>query len=145
MKILLDLNHTLVDSPRIVERIRPFENQIAQEKYRQWLVDNIKNEYVILITVRPVKYKAITLEHIKALTNWQPQESYFGEIKNYPQVMKQHLLRKYILSKKKFDSSEYFAIESNPKTRSIYESYGIKSLPAVSDTGEKIFIDYNPF
>lgn len=42
MKILLDLNHTLVDSPRIVERIRPFENQIAQEKYRQWLVDFLK-------------------------------------------------------------------------------------------------------
>lgn len=104
-----------------------------------------KNEYVILITVRPKKYKAMTLAHIEELTGWKPQEAYFGEIKHYPQVTKQHLLQKYILKKRDFNHNDYFAIESNPKTRSVYEQYAINSAPAISDDGKMIFIDFQPF
>ena len=71
MKYLLDLNQTLVDREKDVPRIRPFELQIECETYRQWLVELLANEYVILITARPEKYKRMTLAKIEALTGWQ--------------------------------------------------------------------------
>lgn len=86
MKYLLDLNQTLVDREKDAPRIRPFELQIECETYRQWLVELLRNEYVILMTARPYKYKWATLERIETLTNWQPQEAYFGEIRSYPHV-----------------------------------------------------------
>ena len=117
MKYLLDLNQTLVDREKDAPRIRPFELQIECETYRQWLVEILCNSYVILITARPVKYKQMTLERILSLTNWQPQEAYFAEIKTLPHLKKEHLLRKYILPRLK--PAELFGIESNPKTRAI--------------------------
>lgn len=142
MKILLDLNQTLVDRAKDAPRVRPFELQIESETYRQWLVDILKNEYVILITARPEKYKRMTLAKIEALTGWQAQEAFFAEIRSYPHVKKEHLLRKYILPR--VGKDEFFGIESNPKTRAMYARYGIDSAPAITNDGEKIFIDYNP-
>lgn len=55
MKYLLDLNQTLVDREKNAPRIRPFELQIERETYRQWLVEILRNSYVILITARPRK------------------------------------------------------------------------------------------
>ena len=136
MKYLLDLNQTLVDREKDAPRIRPFELQIERETYRQWLVEILRNRYVILITARPVKYKQMTLERILALTNWQPQEAYFAEIKNYPHVKKEHLLIKYILPK--HPASELFGIESNPKTRAVYLRYGIESRPVIDENGNRI-------
>ena len=69
MKYLLDLNQTLVDREKDAPRIRPFELQIECETYRQWLVELLRNEYVILMTARPHEYKWATLERIEALTN----------------------------------------------------------------------------
>lgn len=126
-KYLLDLNQTLVNAERGAPRIRPFELQIESETYRPELVEALRDKYVILMTARPAKFKKQTLARIKELTGWQPQEAYFAEIRSFPQVKKEHLLRKYILRRK--DGAEYFAIESNPKTRAVYESYGIPALP----------------
>ena len=136
MKYLLDLNQTLVDREKDAPRIRPFELQIECETYRQWLVELLRNEYVILMTARPHKYKWATLERIKALTNWQPQEAYFGEIRSYPHVKKEQLLRRYVLPK--YSPSELFGIESNPKTRAVYLRYGIESHPAIDENGNRI-------
>ena len=136
MKYLLDLNQTLVDREKDAPRIRPFELQIECEIYRQWLVELLRNEYVILMTARPHKYKWATLERIEALTNWQPQEAYFGEIRSYPHVKKEQLLRRYVLSK--YSPSELFGLESNPKTRAVYERYGIVSAPAIDENGNRI-------
>lgn len=136
MKYLLDLNQTLVDREKDAPRIRPFELQIECETYRQWLVELLRNEYVILMTARPHKYKWATLERIEALTNWQPQEAYFGEIRSYPHVKKEQLLRRYVLPK--YSPSELFGIESNPKTRVVYERYGIASAPAIDENGDRI-------
>lgn len=91
MKYLLDLNQTLVDREKDAPRIRPFELQIECETYRQWLVEILLNSYVILITARPVKYKQMTLARILALTNWQPQEAYFAEIKTLPHLKKEDI------------------------------------------------------
>lgn len=135
MKYLLDLNQTLVDREKDAPRIRPFELQIERETYRQWLVEILRDSYVILITARPVKYRQMTLERILAFTNWQPREAYFAEIKTLPHLKKEHLLRKYILPR--FKPNELFGIESNPKTRAIYSNYGIASAPAIDENGIK--------
>lgn len=136
MKYLLDLNQTLVAREKNAPRIRPFELQVERETYRQWLVEMLRDSYAILITARPVKYKQMTLERIFALTNWQPQESYFAEIKTLPQLKKEHLLRKYILPR--YSPAELFGVESNPKTRAVYSNYGIVSAPALDENGVKI-------
>ena len=129
---LLDLNYTLVgNSPKWGQpRIYPFIRQIEQETYRDWLVDFLRDKYTILITARPEKYRKISLERIKAITGWQPQEAYFAEISATPPEIKEHLLLKYIFPKHGNSGAEYFGIESNPKTRLMYEKYGIKSLKA---------------
>ena len=128
MKYLLDLNQTLVDREKDAPRIRPFELQIECETYRQWLVELLRNEYVILMTARPHKYKWATLERIEVLTNWQPQEAYFAEISATPPEIKKDLLLRYIFPKHGKNSADFFGIESNLKTRAMYERYGIKSL-----------------
>ena len=130
MKYLLDFNYTLVgNSPKWEQpRIYPFIRQIEEETYRERLVDFLRDKYTILITARPNKYKEVSLDRIKALTGWQPQEAYFAEISATPPEIKEHLLLNYIFQKHGNDGAEYFGIESNPKTRLMYEKYSINSL-----------------
>lgn len=130
MKYLVDLNYTLVgNSPKWVEpRITPFSKQIERETYRQWLVDFLRDKYAILITARPIRYKEQTLARIFSQTNWQPQEEYFAEISVPPPEIKEDLLLRYIFPKHGKNGEDFFGIESNPKTRAMYERYRIKSL-----------------
>lgn len=130
MKYLVDLNYTLVgNSPKWGEpRITPFSRQIELETYRQWLVNFLRDKYAILITARPIRYKEQTLERIFNQTNWQLQESYFAEISATPPEIKKGLLLRYIFPKHGKNGEDFFGIESNPKTRAMYERYGIKSL-----------------
>lgn len=130
MKYLVDLNYTLVgNSPKWGEpRITPFSRQIELETYRQWLVNFLHDKYAILITARPIRYKEQTLARIFSQTNWQPQEAYFAEISATPPEIKEDLLLRYIFPKHGKNGTDFFGIESNPKTRAMYERYGIKSL-----------------
>lgn len=129
---LVDLNYTLVEnSPKWgAPKIYPFIRQIEQETYRQWLVDFLRDKYAILITARPQKYREATLERIKLLTDWQPQEAYFAEISASPPEIKEDLLLRYIFPKHGRNGKDYFGIESNPKTRAMYLCYNIESLRA---------------
>lgn len=129
---LVDLNYTLVEnSPKWgAPKIYPFIRQIEQETYRQWLVDFLRDKYAILITARPQKYREATLERIKLLTGWQPQEVYFAEISATPSEIKEDLLLRYIFPKHGRNGEDYFGIESNPKTRAMYLRYSIESLRA---------------
>lgn len=129
---LVDLNYTLVEnSPKWgAPKIYPFIRQIEQETYRQWLVDFLRDKYAILITARPQKYREATLERIKLLTGWQPQEVYFAEISATPPEIKEDLLLRYIFPKHGRNGKDYFGIESNPKTRAMYLCYNIESLRA---------------
>lgn len=129
---LVDLNYTLVEnSPKWgAPKIYPFIRQIEQETYRQWLVDFLRDKYAILITARPQKYREATLERIKLLTGWQPQEAYFAEISATPPDIKEDLLLRYIFPKHGRNGEDYFGIESNPKTRAMYLRYSIESLRA---------------
>ena len=129
---LVDLNYTLVEnSPKWgAPKIYPFIRQIEQETYRQWLVDFLRDKYAILITARPQKYREATLERIKLLTGWQPQEVYFAEISATPPEIKEDLLLRYIFPKHGRNGKDYFGIESNPKIRAMYLCYNIESLRA---------------
>lgn len=129
---LVDLNYTLVEnSPKWgAPKIYPFIRQIEQETYRQWLVDFLRDKYAILITARHQKYREATLERIKLLTDWQPQEAYFAEISATPPEIKEDLLLRYIFPKHGRNGKDYFGIESNPKTRAMYLCYNIESLRA---------------
>ncbi len=129
---LVDLNYTLVEnSPKWgAPKIYPFIRQIEQETYRQWLVDFLRDKYAILITARPQKYREATLERIKLLTGWQPQEAYFAEISATPPEIKEDLLLRYVFPKHGRNGEDYFGIESNPKTRAMYLRYSIESLRA---------------
>lgn len=129
---LVDLSYTLVEnSPKWgAPKIYPFIRQIEQETYRQWLVDFLRDKYAILITARPQKYREATLERIKLLTGWQPQEVYFAEISATPPEIKEDLLLRYVFPKHGRNGEDYFGIESNPKTRAMYLRYNIESLRA---------------
>lgn len=129
---LVDLNYTLVEnSPKWgAPKIYPFIRQIEQETYRQWLVDFLRDKYAILITARLQKYREATLERIKLLTDWQPQEAYFAEISATPPEIKEDLLLRYVFPKHGRNGEDYFGIESNPKTRAMYLRYSIESLRA---------------
>ena len=129
---LVDLNYTLVEnSPKWgAPKIYPFIRQIEEERYRQWLVDFLRDKYAILITARPQKYREATLERIKLLTDWQPQEAYFAEISATPPEIKEDLLLRYVFPKHGRNGEDYFGIESNPKTRAMYLRYSIESLRA---------------
>lgn len=78
--ILLDLNYTLVGNSTDIKYIRSFQKKILAEKYRDWLVELIKDYYVVLITARPDYQKMATIESIKEkLDSWMPDEMYFQE------------------------------------------------------------------
>lgn len=133
MKYLVDLNYTLVgNSPKWGEpRITPFSRQIELETYRQWLVNFLRDKYVILITARPIRYKEQTLARIFSQTNWQPKESYFAEISATPPEIKEDLLLRYIFPKHGKNGADFFGIESNPKTRAMYGKFGVDSFSAI--------------
>lgn len=123
MIILLDLNYTLVANSQ--DKRQPFISQIDNETYRSWLIKLVKKYHVILITARPARYKEATLRSILEKTGWQPQEAYFNTYGLPPPEAKETILNHHILNKRK---GTMLAIESNPKTRSMYEKYGIHSI-----------------
>jgi len=129
MIILLDLNYTLVANSE--EKQRPFTKQIAAEQYRQWLVELIKPHHVILMTARPAMHKETTLSSIEAKTGWLPQEAYFNSFGLAPPLAKERMLQAFVLPQHKKDwhgGENFLAIESNPRTHSMYAKYGIRSV-----------------
>ena len=133
--ILLDLNYTLVCNSDEIKFIKPYQKKIIAEKYRDWLVDLIKDFYVILITARPKYQEIITTDSIKEkLGGWMPDEMYFQEENDRPPVAKEKLLQKYILPKHGLNI-DYLAIESNPRTKKMYKKYQIHSVSVYDEDG----------
>lgn len=145
--VLLDLNYTLVANSAKTRYIRPFQKKIKHELYREWLVELIKDYYVIIITARPDYQKKETIKSIKVkLKGWMPAEMYFQEENDNPPVAKEKLLKKYIFPKYGIQNN-YLAIESNPKTKKMYENYGIDSVSIYDDDGfelRKKLTEYKP-
>ena len=128
MIILLDLNYTLVaNSPQRGTSPPPMARRLQDETYRLWLVRLVRPHHVILVTARPDRWREATLERIRVLTGWEPQESYFNDGYFKPPVWKEQVLRNHIVPRFGFDN--ILAIESNPKTRKMYGCYGIRAVP----------------
>lgn len=138
--ILLDLNYTLVSNSRENRYTRPYQKKIKNEEYRKWLIDLIRNEYVILITARPEYQKDLSLENIsRELAGWQPHEAYFNELDQRPPSCKERILNEYIFPKHSKDTN-YFALESNPATKRMYRKHDIPSVSVVHDQQSEEFI-----
>ena len=124
--ILLDLNYTLVanNSARGTAPER-MEKRLANEQYRQWLVELIRPHIVVLMTARPETWMLRTLDRIEAQTGWRPQNACFAPRGwwNAPAI-KQHLLKKDVFPIHGEDA-RYIAIESNPRSREMYARFAI--------------------
>jgi hypothetical protein len=131
--ILLDLNYTLVANSHM--KRSPFLEQIKQERYRKDLLDLVRPFEVILITARPVKYKAVTLANIEGQTNWQPAAAYFNDTFLPPHIFK----RKTFVDKIewRYGSEQFIAIESNPKTIKEYQLLGVTCLSVIPEIPHK--------
>ncbi len=126
---LLDLNYTLVINQAETRLLRPFARRMAAEEYRLDLVEAIRNDYVILITARPDYQARQTLANIKRKTGWLPQEWYFNDLDAEPPQFKQSALQRFVFPRHGTEGGQYYAVESNPRTRSMYAKYGIAAKP----------------
>ena len=128
MIYLLDLNYTLVaNSAPVGTAPPPMAKRMQTELYREWLLDMLRPHRVILITARPERWLEPTLARIKELTGWEPMDAYFddGAVRTPPVIKRQILVNKIF---PKHGRGEYYAIESNPKTRNMYAGFGIPSV-----------------
>jgi hypothetical protein len=101
------------------------------ETYRDWMVDLLKDEYVILITARDQRWANATLKRIAQQTGWTPQEAWFNDTGisgQYAPQVKKTLLHSYVLPNHGTQMSQYLAIESNVETRRMYQSLGIRAI-----------------
>ena len=125
--ILLDLNYTLISNSKEI-KFEKYPNKIYLREYEHGLVSLIKDNYVILITASPDYTSAESLRHIEENTHLKIAESYWNFGKR-PHELKKYWLEREVLPKHGNDPSRYLAIESNPKTRAMYEGFGIEARP----------------
>jgi hypothetical protein len=125
--ILLDLNYTLISNSWAI-RYEKLPGKITKREYEQELVDLIRDNYVILITASPYYTSYDSLKHIGENTDLKISESYWNFGKR-PHELKKYWLEKAVLPEHGNDPNKYLAIESNPKTRKMYERFGIVARP----------------
>ena len=124
--VLLDLNSTLVENTYVHQL--PCRYNIHLEEYRSWLIKQLVGCYVILITVRPERYRTETLVRIAALEGWQPSEAYFSKWSLKAPEAKERILLEVIYprwGRHDEQGNEYLAIESNASTRAMYARHRI--------------------
>ncbi len=128
---LLDLNYTLVSNQQETKYLRPFTRRMEAEEYRKDLIEAIKDDYVIIITARPDHQMSQTMENIKKKTGWLPDEWHFNDINAEPPIFKESALNRFIFPRFKAAAHdiEFYAVESNPRTRAMYSKYGIAAQP----------------
>lgn len=126
---LLDLNYTLVGNQMDTRLLRPFSRRMEAEEYRADLIEAIRDDYVIIITARPDYQMKQTMENIKRKTGWMPQEWYFNDLNADPPTIKESILRRFIFPKHGATPEQFYAVESNPKTRAMYAHHGITAQP----------------
>lgn len=124
MIILLDLNFTLVANSH--EKHSPFVKQIEKERYRTDLIEAIKHHRVILMTARPGNHRQATLRSIEEKTGWHPDDAFFNDYRQPPPVAKRMMLERGVLDM--IGDEPVLAIESNPRTRTMFAKYGIPAM-----------------
>jgi len=126
---LLDLNYTLVSNQKETRMLRPFSKRMEFEEYRNDLIDAVRDDYVIIVTARPDYQSKATMENVLKKTGWRPDEIYFNDIDAEPPVFKESALRRFIFPRHGMNPEQFYAVESNPKTRTMYARYGIAATP----------------
>lgn len=126
---LLDLNYTLVGNQAETRLLRPFSRRMEAEEYRADLIEAIRHDYVIIITARPDYQMKQTMQNIRRKTGWTPKEWYFNDLNADPPTIKESILERFVFPKHGRDPGQFYAVESNPKTRAMYARYGIKAQP----------------
>ncbi len=77
--ILLDLNETLVaNSPAHGTAPKRMEKRLADEQYREWLVDLVRPRAVILMTARPETWIIKPLDRPEEQAGWRQQDAFFS-------------------------------------------------------------------
>jgi len=127
--ILLDLNYTLVSNQKQTRMLRPLSVRLKAEDYRKDLIEAIKPNRVIIITARPQYQGQDSLVNIEKKTGWKPMEAYFNDLDLEPPLIKESILERFIFPKYGKDGKQYFAVESNPRTRAMYFRHGIAAEP----------------
>lgn len=126
--VLMDLNVALSSNFQEM-RNYGFEDFVKNhEKYRKWMVELLRPEFVILITARNIKWAIPTLKRIADETEWQPDVALFNDTGYDGQdapMIKHHQLINHVFKNYGDDPSIYHAIESNSSTRSMYRKHGI--------------------
>ncbi|MDO5832853.1 MAG: zinc ribbon domain-containing protein, partial [Methanobrevibacter sp.] len=123
--ILLDLNYTLIANSWQIRYDR-LPQKIYNRKYEDRLVELIKDNYIILITASPYYTSFDSLKHIEEHTDLKIDESYWNFGKR-PHELKRYWLEKAVFPTHGDNPEKYLAIESNPKTREMYEKFGIEA------------------
>jgi hypothetical protein len=126
---LLDLNYTLVKNQMDTRHLRPFTRRMEAEEYRLDLIEAIRKDRVIIITARPAYQMRQTMENIKKKTGWAPAEAYFNDLDADPPTFKESALMRFVFPRNGSDGAQFYAVESNPKTRAMYARYGIAARP----------------
>lgn len=120
--VLLDLNATLVENTEV--HSLPYIYNIPLENYRSWLISLVKRHHVILLTARPKRYEQETLERLRALEEWCPDEWYFNDGFLKAAQTKERMLKEFIFPRHGV-ANNYIALESNSLTRAMYKSHRI--------------------
>lgn len=123
--ILLDLNYTLIANSKEIWNY-PLEKKIRSQEYEKDLIELIKDNYVILITASPYKRSYKILRDIRDKTGFVPDESYWN-FGGQPPEVKKYWMENEIIPQHGDDTIKYLAIESNPKTRRMYQKLGIEA------------------
>lgn len=126
--VLMDLNVALSSNFKEMRK-HNFETFVKEvEEYRSWMVDLLRPEYVILITARDQKWARPTLKRIWDTQRWSPNHAMFNDTgisgSEAPLVKKKQVLDK-VFPTYGDNAKQYFAIESNIRTREMYTSLGI--------------------
>jgi hypothetical protein len=123
--ILLDLNYTLIADQQVSRYIRPIERRVELEQYRMDLVDALAGYRVFILTARPERQKAATLDAIsRRIPQLIVERAYFNTHDEQPPDAKRRMLTRFILPEG-IETASCFAIESNPKTRAMYRGLGV--------------------
>jgi hypothetical protein len=135
--ILLDYVATLVanghERSKYAGRGRPYTDWIEQERYRDWLVDLLRqtSSTVLLVTARSQKYREPTMARMRhALGGWMPAACYFNVHDVQPPQAKLTACETMIFpTYGPPDRIRYLALESNASTRAMYAKIGVHATP----------------
>lgn len=128
MIVLLDLIFTLVER-KFDPKSPPVRTEVhlQSERYREWLLRFIEPHRVFLVTARPNKHRDATLARIASeLDGWQPEVAFFNLNDQEPHEWKRRVMIEHILPN--HAPSQLIAIESNPRSRTMYASFGVPCL-----------------